>query len=261
MNPTQPTYMAQPQPVMISPQPTPQQPLISGQAPMISTPPQMVANHQPQPQPISGTQPMISGQPIISAQPSLISPQFNPVPQIISAPAPQAPQPQPVTVHPVTKPKAVYKMPEPLKRHVIALEPEMQNHLLPNALTLQTSKYLKRTTCYLYRGRQSGARIQLAHAIFAESVNLVKLASELNKRPNNLTLIYELDGLHAALRVMWFTYYDSGFLGDFKNKGKIYNSCEALRLFRLINEPLDAIGRMIGAAKAKAQDAKRGTGR
>ena len=240
MNPTQPTYMAQPQPVMISPQPTPQQPLISGQVPMISTPPQMVAATQS------------------PAQPPLISPPFNPVPQITPAPVPQL---QPVTAHPATKPAAKYRMPEPLKRHVIALEPEVQNHLLPNALTLQTSKYLKRTTCYLYRGRQSGARIQLAHAIFAESVNLVKLASELNKRPNNLTLIYELDGLHAALRVMWFTYYDSGFLGDFKNKGKIYNSCEALRLFRLINEPLDAIGRMIGAAKAKAQDAKRGAGR
>lgn len=141
-------------------------------------------------------------------------------------------------------------------RPVIELDHDTLNHLVPNALILHTSKYLKRANCYLFRGRAVGVRMRLATAIFDKSIRMLELASELNKRRNNLTLIYELDGTHEALRVLWFTYYDSGFLGDYKNKGKVYQPQEALRLFRLINEQLDTIGRLIGAAKNRAQEAK-----
>lgn len=169
------------------------------------------------------------------------------------------PQTQPLSVPtqttPVTTPKQVNG--HVLHgRPVIELDHDTLNHLAPNALILHTSKYLKRANCYLFRGRAVGVRMKLATAIFDKSIKMLELATELNKRRNNLTLIYELDGTHEALRVLWFTYYDSGFLGDYKNKGKVYQPQEALRLFRLINEQLDTIGRLIGAAKNRAQEAK-----
>ena len=98
----------------------------------------------------------------------------------------------------------------------------------------------------------------LAQKIFDASIDLVKLAADMNKRQSNLNLIYQADSLHESLRVLWFTYYDAGFLGDYKNHGKAkeYDAQEALRLFTIVNDHLDSIGRIIGATKKKAQAAK-----
>lgn len=194
-------------------------------------------------------------------------PALTPQAQTLTTPATQAPALQVATPQSTALPAnsvPVTPTQEPSGhvlhgRPVIELDPAALKHLVPNALILYTSKYLKRANCYLFRGRAVGVRMRLATAIFDKSIKMLELATELNKRRNNLTLIYALDGTHEALRVLWFTYYDSGFLGDYKNKGKVYQPQEALRLFRLINEQLDTIGRLIGAAKARAQEAKEQT--
>ena len=143
-------------------------------------------------------------------------------------------------------------------RPVLGLTEEMFYHVLPSNLSLALSKYLKCANCYLFRGRHCGQRMILANKIFDASIDLVKLAAEMNKRQNNLALIYQADSLHESLRILWFIYYDAGFLGDYKNRGKVnqYNPYEAFRLFTIVNDHLDTIGRIIGATKKKAQAAK-----
>ena len=171
-------------------------------------------------------------------------------------PVPQpAPPPPPMISN---SPKRMPDGKDALNRPVLGLTEEMFHHVLPSNLTLALSKYLKCANCYLFRGRHCGYRMVLAHKIFDASIDLVKLAAEMNKRQNNLTLIYQADALHESLRILWFTYYDAGFLGDYKNHGKAkeYNAQEALRLFTIVNDHLDSIGRIIGATKKKAQAAK-----
>lgn len=143
-------------------------------------------------------------------------------------------------------------------RAVLGLPEEMFYHVLPSNLSLALSKYLKCANCYLFRGRHCGHRMILANKIFDASIDLVKLAADMNKRQNNLALIYQTDSLHESLRILWFVYYDAGFLGDYKNHGKIkeYDPYEAFRLFTIVNGHLDAVGRIIGATKKKAQAAK-----
>lgn len=177
-------------------------------------------------------------------------------PQQMPAPQPfPVPQPAPMISG---LPKRMPDGKDACDRPVLGLPKELFYHVLPSNLSLALSKYLKCANCYLFRGRHCGHRMILANKIFDASIDLVKLAAEMNKRQNNLALIYQADSLHESLRILWFVYYDAGFLGDYKNHGKIkeYDPYEAFRLFTIVNGHLDAVGRIIGATKKKAQAAK-----
>lgn len=167
----------------------------------------------------------------------------------------QAPQPAPMIA---AQPNRMPDGKDALGRLVYGLPEDMFHRVLPSNLSLQMSKLMKRTNHYLFRGRHRSYRMILAQEIFKKTIELTELAAEMNKRRDNLTLIYKADAAHEALRIMWFTYYDAGFLGDYKNRSKLkeYNPQEALRIFAIINEHLDAVGRIIGATKKKAQAAK-----
>lgn len=186
------------------------------------------------------------------------APWTQPAPQPQQTPMSQpfpVPQPAPMTSG---QPKRMPDGKDAYDRAVLGLPEEMFYHVLPSNLSLALSKYLKCANCYLFRGRHCGHRMILANKIFDASIDLVKLAADMNKRQSNLNLIYQADSLHESLRVLWFTYYDAGFLGDYKNHGKIkeYDPYEAFRLFTIVNGHLDAVGRIIGATKKKAQAAK-----
>lgn len=134
------------------------------------------------------------------------------------------------------------------RRPVVPLLEEARHRLVPNALDFETHKYLKLVFPISSRCRQNAIHKTCISYVMEQSLKLLTLVVNSNKRPSNKTILYELDETHEGLRRLWFVLYELGFFGERKN-GRIYDTYGGLSDFARINQSLDTIGRLIGSKK------------
>lgn len=136
-------------------------------------------------------------------------------------------------------------------RKVLPAPEKFVKNALTSSLVVYNLKYNKAASIYLNRGHNSRARQEQSRILMQCGNELTDLVVACEKSPNNKSKIFELDNKHQALRVKWLSYYDAGFLGEYR-QGTRYDPHKGLKAFAEINEHLDNMGRIIGAMKKRA---------
>lgn len=136
---------------------------------------------------------------------------------------------------------------QPNSRYPISPMPEVvRQKMLPSPIRTEIARYFDIFMPIISGAKNSAVHRRLADTILMKSLELASAAIKLEKTTTKLSAAYKLDETHEELRFLWYTLYQSGFLGWVK-QGRSYNRKRGVTNYTRINIAIDVIGRLIGA--------------
>ena len=136
---------------------------------------------------------------------------------------------------------------QPSTRYPISPMPEVvRQKMLPSPIRTEIARYFDIFMPIISGAKNSAVHRRLADTILMKSLELASAAIKLEKTTTKLSAAYKLDETHEELRFLWYTLYQSGFLGWAK-QGRSYNRKRGVTNYTRINIAIDIIGRLIGA--------------